>query len=83
MKFRKKPVIVVEATQWFKHGDHPAVDVFISREDARGWISKIADGRVVMPGDWVITGDANEIRLCDPYVFAMTYEPVEEMQNDR
>ena len=24
MKFRKKPV-VVEATQWFKAGDHPAV----------------------------------------------------------
>ena len=24
MKFRKKPV-VIEATQWFKHGDHPAV----------------------------------------------------------
>ncbi len=22
MKFRKKPV-VIEATQWFKHGDHP------------------------------------------------------------
>lgn len=24
MKYRKKPV-VVEATQWFKNGDHPAV----------------------------------------------------------
>ena len=24
MKFRKKPV-VIEATQWFKNGDHPAV----------------------------------------------------------
>jgi hypothetical protein len=24
MKFRKKPV-VIEATQWFKHGDHSAV----------------------------------------------------------
>jgi len=24
MKFRKKPV-VIEAAQWFKHGDHPAV----------------------------------------------------------
>ena len=26
MKFRKKPV-VIEATQWFKNGDHPADDV--------------------------------------------------------
>ena len=25
MKFRKKPV-VIEATQWFKAGDHPAVE---------------------------------------------------------
>ena len=24
MKYRKKPVII-EATQWFKHGDHPQV----------------------------------------------------------
>jgi hypothetical protein len=24
MKFRKKPV-VIETTQWFKNGDHPAV----------------------------------------------------------
>lgn len=29
MKFRKKPV-VIEATQWFKNGDHP-------RERERGW----------------------------------------------
>ena len=26
MKFRKKPV-VIEGTQWFKNGDHPAVVV--------------------------------------------------------
>ena len=25
MKYRKKPVII-EATQWFKHGDHPEVN---------------------------------------------------------
>ena len=24
MKYRKKPVII-QATQWFKHGDHPKV----------------------------------------------------------
>ena len=27
MKFRKKPV-VIEAKQWFKHGDHNAVDYY-------------------------------------------------------
>ena len=28
MKYRKKPV-VVDAVQWFKHGDNPAVELFI------------------------------------------------------
>jgi len=38
MKFRKKPV-VIEATQWFKDGDHPAVVWPIPG------VSKKADGR--------------------------------------
>lgn len=32
MKFRKKPV-VIEATQWFKHGDHPAVRPMAGTDD--------------------------------------------------
>lgn len=32
MKFRKKP-IVIEATQWFKNGDHPEDDCFRRFED--------------------------------------------------
>lgn len=32
MKYRKKPV-VIEATQWFKNGDHPEDDVFRPYED--------------------------------------------------
>lgn len=32
MRFRKKPV-VVEATQWWKNGDHPDDDVLRSFED--------------------------------------------------
>ena len=31
MKFRKKPV-VIEATQWFNHGDHPAVEAFFMHD---------------------------------------------------
>lgn len=30
MKYRKKPV-VIEATQWFKHGDHPSVLPHVDR----------------------------------------------------
>ncbi len=34
MKFRKKPV-VIEATQWFKNGDHPQVEDCFFNSDGR------------------------------------------------
>lgn len=34
MKFRKKPV-VIEATQWFKNGDHPSVEMCWFDSDGR------------------------------------------------
>lgn len=40
MKFRKKPV-VIEATQWFKNGDHPL--------DYQHPITNLADGTQVTP----------------------------------
>jgi len=44
MKFRKKPV-VIEATQWFKNGDHPddGTDTFTSGE----FVNERCEGRVV------------------------------------
>lgn len=41
MKFRKKPV-VIEATQWFKNGDHP-----LDRVSPQGVIPADWEGRVV------------------------------------
>jgi hypothetical protein len=76
MKFRKKPV-VIEATQWFKHGDHPAV--FISRfavETTRlGLIDTLEGEMMVTPGDWIITGVKGEHYPCKPDIFELTYEP--------
>ena len=46
MRFRKKPV-VVEATQWFKNGDHPADDVFRPFEDTGKEPTKPREGAVV------------------------------------
>ena len=69
MKFRKKPV-VIEATQWFKDGDHPAVD--------DGLIGTLEGYMAVTPGDWVITGVKGEHYPCKPDIFEMTYEPVED-----
>jgi len=77
MKFRKKPV-VIEATQWFKHGDHPAV---IDNADAglgnRGWCPTLEGGHIVTPGDWIIIGVKGECYPCKPDIFEMTYEAEE------
>lgn len=86
MKFRKKP-IVIEATQWFKDGDHPAVKVmntYDKKKISPGiiYVGKMPyvetlEGRMfVTPGDWIITGVQGEHYPCKPDIFEMTYEPV-------
>lgn len=80
--YRKKPV-VIEATQWFKHGDHP--DVLFAplqvlpefQVGHQGWIQTLEGGHVVTPGDWIITGVKGEHYPCKPDIFEMTYEKVE------
>ncbi len=76
MKFRKKPV-VVEATQWFKDGDHPKVKPLYGFT-GKGWISTLEGGHEVTPGDWIITGVKGEHYPCKPDIFEATYEPVNE-----
>ena len=82
--FRKKPV-VIQATQWFKDGDHPAV---IARDPenpqdkasfnvpgGHGWVPTLEGGHIVTPGDWIITGVKGEHYPCKPDIFEATYEP--------
>lgn len=73
MKFRKKPV-VIEATQWFKMGDHPAVEGHDPRE---GFVPTLEGLMRVVPGDWIITGVQGEHYPCKPDIFEATYERVE------
>jgi hypothetical protein len=79
MKYRKKP-IVIEATQWFKHGDHPKVEMDFagSGDIVLGWISTLEGGHEVTPGDFIITGIKGEHYPCKPDIFEATYEKVEE-----
>jgi hypothetical protein len=77
MKFKKKPV-VIEAVQWFKNGDHPAV---ICKSDPNRyadagipWIATLEGGHIVTPGDWIITGVKGEHYPCKPDIFALTYD---------
>ena len=83
-KFRKKPV-VIEATQWHNHGDHPAVvpyDSSVSGQHIKGighygWVKTLEGGHIVTPGDWIITGVQGEHYPCKPDIFTATYEVVE------
>jgi len=87
MKFRKKPV-VIEATQWFKMGDHPMVyEVMGKPKEINGWIRIVPTGKyaiktleghhIVSSGDWIITGVKGEHYPCKPDIFEMTYEVAE------
>jgi hypothetical protein len=71
MKYRKKPV-VIEASQWFKHGDHPAV---LLDENDGSYVPTLEGVHRVTPGDWIITGVKGEHYPCKPDIFEMTYDP--------
>lgn len=77
-QFRKKPV-VIEAVQWFKPGDHPAVVMKAApnrhADDGVPWVETLEGGHIVTPGDWIITGVKGEHYPCKPDIFALTYEP--------
>lgn len=79
-KYRKRPV-VIEAVQWFKHGDHEKVQVpkfFLNLNDVMGCIETLEGDHLVKPGDWIIKGVEGEHYPCKDSIFRATYEPVEE-----
>ena len=46
MKYRKKPIII-DATQWFKNGDHPDDDCFRVFEDTGKKPTEPREGKIV------------------------------------
>lgn len=74
MRYRKKPV-VIEATQFNKMGDHPAVHR--DNESPTGFaIHTLENTKIkheVTPGDWIITGVKGEHYPCKPDIFDETY----------
>lgn len=78
-KFRSKPV-EIEAVQFNKAGDHPAVQYSGKDDSGREYFSvRSKQGRVsVNSGDWIITEpDGSGHYPCAPEVFAAKYEAVE------
>lgn len=80
MKFRKKPV-VIEAVQWFAHGDHPEVKpmhtVDADSLKPQACVLTLEGNMLVTPGDWIITGVKGEHYPCKPDIFDLTYEAAE------
>lgn len=83
MKYRRKPEIV-EAVQWWKHGDHQQV-VEPSEEQMKLWGIKkrngilITDDRIcsLEPGAWVVLKDGKYYAAgCE--AFSAQFEPVGE-----
>lgn len=89
-KYRKRPV-VIEATRWWKHGDHLAVRApskeemdyhnllpgYFRGDGLPGVIDTLEGVHLVTSGDWIITGIKDEIYPCKDDIFQATYELVE------
>ncbi len=72
-----KKQLVVEAVQWFRHGDHPSVTAD-SANDSVGHVETLEGRLRVEPGDWIITGIAGETYPCKAELFEQLYEPADE-----
>ena len=82
MKYRKKPV-EVEAVQWFKQGDHPAVQEFVFEDFGTKYGIRTLEGTMwVQPGCWIVGPDVDgEYWPVQDSVFKQTYDPVEEIES--
>lgn len=79
MKFQRKNTIV-DATQWFKLGDHPNVTKYIIEEEPDkivGWINTINGGNIVNIGDWIIRHPTGAYTSCDLEKFQKQYTRIE------
>jgi hypothetical protein len=86
-KFRTKPV-VVDATQWFKHGDHPAVHrtaygeipghrpaIVVPPDHKYGYVDTPMGRECVGSGDWIVTRQNGDIECLSEGKFEELYEP--------
>ena len=56
IRYIKRQPDSFEATQWFKHGDHPRVTE--SRfDDTCGWLEESLSNHFIIPGDYIIKHD--------------------------
>ena len=79
-KFRRWSPIV-EATQWFHHGDHPKVQRYPNEENEGtvispwGWAKIGGRWHIIEPSDWIVTGSKEELYHYRVAEFLILYEP--------
>lgn len=80
-RYKKKPEFV-DAVQWFKQGDHPAVFAVDSKWDGYIPVKNGATGMLidddggacfVFPGDYIVTDEYGEVSKCASSNFDKTY----------
>ena len=93
-KYVKRP-IPVEAFQWFPAEHAPwdlskvpdwlvaAADAGRFRRNNFTWELRTMEGVMAVPvGAWIIRGVRGELYACDADIFAETYEPLEDRDDD-
>ena len=76
-KYIRKP-ITVEATQWFKMGDHPDVR-HPKHQNKNCFFELFQDNQllgVIYPGDWIVTKPDGEIGVMSDIEFREMYEEI-------
>lgn len=87
--FRKTST--VEAVQWKRHGDHPAVKPEIPsnfvgekiKPETHGLIETVMGPMLVSPGDWIVGSAAGEQYAVPGEIFAATYIPASGSEEAR
>jgi len=81
----------VDAVQWFRHGDHPAVTGSMAIgtcEDCKRFYDHNNHGQIQTPvgvkrvcqGDWVVTYPDGRHEVRSPAVFALWFRPIDPRQ---
>jgi hypothetical protein len=81
MKYRTKPV-EVEAVQFNKLGDHPAVNFVPKGNGYNGYFEMEVSGGVIKvdPGEFIVTNKWGERGTYDPETFLNSHEPMERQK---
>ncbi len=78
-RYVKRHPDTFEATQWFKHGDHPKV-IESRFDDTCGWLEESLSNHFVRPGDYIIKHDNGEYSVQSQEEFESEYIRADSMK---